>query len=172
MKKILFLFLLGLSFAYDLSKVDPLLRDQLFQKRELKTLSARPVEKVLVLKRDGRVEVVDLSRVSLKSLVEDKDVVYVEAPKRLKLKDDISFNSSYALWGNGNQSIYVNSSSFFGYIRGGNIQAQGCSLQGSYFYCNSPTTINVSSNGDFRLILAGRSLQSSQISGGNAKYLV
>ncbi len=166
------LLLLALSFGYDLSKVDPLLRDELLQKRDLKTLSTRPIKKVLVLKRDGRVEVEDLSRVSLKSLVEDKNVVYVEAPKKLRLLDDISFNSSYALWGRGNQSIYVNSNNFFGYIRGGTVNAQGCSLQGSYFYCNSPATINVSSNGDFRLVLGGQSLQASQISGGNAKYLV
>ncbi|MFN7065304.1 MAG: S8 family serine peptidase [Aquificaceae bacterium] len=125
-----------------------------------------------MLKKDGRVEVEDLSKVSLKSLAEDDKVLYVEAPKKLKPLDDVSFNSSYALWGNGNQGIYVNSNNFFGYIRGGIVNAQGCTLQGSYFYCNSPANINVLSNGDFRLILGGQFLQASQINGGNAKYLV
>ncbi|MFN7065303.1 MAG: hypothetical protein ACK4OF_04055 [Aquificaceae bacterium] len=48
MKKTLSLLLLSLAlcFGYDLSKIDPLLRDELLQKRDLKILSTGPTKKV------------------------------------------------------------------------------------------------------------------------------
>jgi len=39
---------------------------------------------VKVLRRDGRVEVIDLRERSLQSLIDDPDIIYIELPRRLK----------------------------------------------------------------------------------------
>jgi hypothetical protein len=128
---------------------------------------------VKVLTKDGKVRVVDLSRSDLKSLQEQKDVLYVEAPKKLRLLDDVSSNSSYVVWGSGNQSVMVSyNKPFFGYIFGGSLSGNGCSQSGLFFQCPSSTTLNISSAGAYRLVLVGESIKSEDIKGGDRKYLL
>ncbi len=176
MKKLLLslLLLIATAFAQDLSKLDPLLRHELKKDgKQLSPLSTQPIRKVKVLRKDGKVEVVNLSKVPLKKLMEDNDIIYIEAPRKLKPLTDITFKSSYAVLGSGNQNIQVNYGSFFGYIYDGSVSGSGCSFNGNYFYCNQATTLNVSSSsGNFKLLLAGDNLSKNHIIGGNEKYLV
>lgn len=173
MKRLLLslLLLIATAFAQDLSKLDPLLRHELKKDgKQLSPLSTQLIRKVKVLRKNGKVEVVDLSKVPLKKLMEDDDIIYIEAPRKLKPLDDITFKSSYAVLGSGNQSIKVNYGPFFGYIYDGFVSGSGCSFNGNYFYCNQATTLNVSSS--FKLLLAGDNLSKNHIIGGDEKYLV
>ncbi len=170
----LVLLTISLSFSYNLSKLDPILKKEANKKKSsLKFNSYKEIIKVKVLTKDGKVRVVDLSKRDLESLASDDNILYIEAPRRLRLYNDIAFSSSYVVWGSGSQDVLVNyPDTFFGYIRGGFVQAPGCQVQDSYFVCNSNTKISVSSGGNYRLILGGKSLKASHITGGNVKYLV
>lgn len=128
---------------------------------------------VKVLTKDGKVRVVSLSRSDLKSLQEQKDVLYVEAPKKLRFLDDVSSNSSYVVWGSRNQSLMISySKPFFGYIFGASLSGEGCSQSGLFFQCASSTTLNISSTSSYRLVLVGESIKPEDIKGGDRKYLL
>ena len=126
---------------------------------------------VKVLTRDGKVKVVKLSQ--LKSLQNQEEVLYVEPPKKLRFLDDVSSNSSYVVWGSGNQSIMISyNKPFFGYIFGASLSGSGCSQNGFFFQCTSSTTLNISSAGSYRLVLVGEGINSEDIVGGDRKYLL
>lgn len=99
MKSLLLIFL---SISISLSAVlDPI----------LKRLEAdgRLSEKVLVLKKDGSISVESLKRKSLRQLKAQEDIVYIQAPRKLKpTQDEVVGYSTLALWGSSSGNIIVN----------------------------------------------------------------
>ncbi|WP_340690919.1 S8 family serine peptidase [Hydrogenobacter thermophilus] len=168
------LFYALLSFAYSSDKLDPVLRKMLsYGERDFASKSYMSLQKVKVLRSDGKVELVDLSNTDIKHLQMDQKVLYIEAPKKLRLLDDISSNSSYVLWGRGNTSVSVSyNKPFYGYIFGGNVSGQGCTQSSIFFQCSSATDLSITALSDYRLILYAPDMNASDISGGERKYLV
>ncbi len=72
----------------DYTKLDPVLAQAVRQDpKALESDEVSGVREVKVLYRDGTVRVVRLSERNLKSLLQDPEVKYVEAPKRMRLQE-------------------------------------------------------------------------------------
>ncbi|MDQ7039295.1 MAG: hypothetical protein Q9N26_08920, partial [Aquificota bacterium] len=68
---------------------------------------AVPFSEVKVLTRDGKVKVVNLSRRSLRDLMNDPNIVYIEAPRPVKLLNDIVRDDSIAVHAPANQQLDI-----------------------------------------------------------------
>jgi hypothetical protein len=119
-----------------------------------------------VLYSNGKVEVVDTRKTPLSVLRARPDVLYIEPPIKLKLRDDIVYSSSVAIRGSGNYSFSINTQSGqrLSILAGGASVSFSGSCSGSIdnLICNSGSlNLNVSaSSSDWRLIVQsfGRNL--------------
>lgn len=174
MRFFLVLAFVTLSFAQNWEKFDPVLRRSILNgERGITLKTYTNIDKVKVLRKDGKVEVVSLSQKNLENLEKDPTAIYIEAPRKLKLLDDVSTNSSYVVWGHGTQQVDINyNKPFFGYIFGGSVSAEGCIQNSLFFQCSSATKLNVTALNDYRLLLFAPDIKGSDIQGGDRKYLV
>ena len=186
---ILLLVFAGLSFG-GLHKLDYVLlqavkeNKQVTQAKTFKVKSAGrdiAVREVKILTKDGKVKVVNLSGRSLQDLMNDPDIVYIEAPRPVKLLNDIVRDSSYGVWGTGNATISIQDPGYgiWGYVYSTDPNASftvsnNCTVvpNTNYFYCSGLTDISVSSTGNFRLVVGGPNLESNMITGSSPVYLV
>ncbi len=110
----------------------------------------------------------------------DPNIVYIEAPRLLSLKNDIVRNISYGVHGKANTSLSINSNAtYLVYVNPSgavDIQSQpliNCSdpykvLSSDLFVCSGPETLNISQ--DFRAVVIG--VDKANISGYSEIYLV
>lgn len=177
---ILILFLLSsviFSFSYD-SKLDPVLKRTLYERGSL-SVKALGFNEVKVLYKDGRVKVVDLSREDLYSLMKREEIVYIEAPRKLKPLMDIVRSSSIGVHGTGDLNLSLNTKD--GQIlRIINYNASSLTVNGScsgppeHLFCSSGSlNINVSSNGEFRLLISSENgeIKTSDLKGAPSYYV-
>lgn len=174
---LILLFLLSLAFSYD-PKLSPDLRRILHEGGGLST-KAIGLEEVKVLYRDGRVEVVDVGEGDLLNLLSREDVVYIEAPRELKPLTDVVRVSSIGVHGSGNLTLSLRtrdgqSLSIRGFRISGVNLSGSCTGSPTSLRCSSGSLdINVSSSGDFRLIISSENeeVRVSDLSGATAYYL-
>ncbi len=135
------------------------------------------VREVKVLTKDGKVKVVDLSKRPLMDLMNDPNIVYIEAPRPVSLKNDIVRNISYGVHGSANTSLSINSNTnYFVYVNPSGIttsQSNACILLGQVlssdlFSCSGSETLDISQ--DFRAVVVG--VDKASISGYSEIYLV
>ncbi len=132
------------------------------------------VRKVKILTKDGKVKVVNLSERTLADLMNDPNIVYIEAPRLLSLKNDIVRDISYGV--HGNTSLTINGTNYFVYVNPSGVTtliSNTCTLVGQVlssdlFQCSGPETLNISQ--DFRAVVIG--VDKANISGYSEIYLV
>ncbi len=137
------------------------------------------VREVKVLTKDGKVKVVDLSKRSLIDLMNDPNIVYIEAPRPVSLKNDIVRDISYGVHGSANTSLSINSNTnYFVYVNPSGIttpQSNACIRillgqvpSSDLFVCSGSETLDISQ--DFRAVVVG--VDKASISGYSEIYLV
>jgi subtilisin family serine protease len=176
----------------NLSKLDYFLKDALRKDEGLKTQSffdlqvadrTIKVRSVKVLRSDGKVEVIDLTKRSLADLMADPDILYIEAPQPVNLVNEIVRDSTFGIWGAFSSTIDISgtSSPYWGYVYGGTASLTttgNCTCDdfscwsATSFICDGDTTIDVTSFGDFRVVVGGPSLDLSNISTTDPIYLI
>ncbi len=136
------------------------------------------VRKVKVLTKEGKVKVVDLSRRSLIDLMNHPNIVYIEAPRLLSLKNDIVRDISYGVYGKANTPLIISTNAnYFVYVNPSGVTtpiSNTCTLVGQVlssdlFQCSGPEILDI--NQDFRAVVIGVKDKAS-IQGYSEIYLV
>ncbi|WP_028949800.1 S8 family serine peptidase [Sulfurihydrogenibium subterraneum] len=119
-----------------------------------------------VLYKDGTVKVIDISKISLKTLSSDPNVVYYEPPKKLKLMLDVASSSSVGVSGSSNQTFtlktYTNQKiKILKFPSDLNLTTSGsCSLSGDEYQCSDGIlSITVNYQQDWRVIILSTNRQ-------------
>jgi len=125
-------------------------------------------QKLKVLYEDGRVGVVDVTKISLNAL---QRVVYTEKPIRVKYLDQLVYSSSVAIRGSGSFNFSINTSpgqNLSVLSAGASVSFSGACSGGldNLFCSGGPLNFNVSSSSDWRLVVqsVGKNIFLSDVS--------
>lgn len=124
-------------------------------------------------KKDGSIEIVDITKTKLSTLKTDKNNIYIEPPRRLKLMLDVASNSSVGVSGSSNTTFTIKTYKnqvlkILPYPSELNLSVSGsCNQTADHYQCSDGIlTINVNASSDWRVILSSNShiIKTSDIS--------
>ncbi len=139
-------FLFDYSHSNEIKKLDP----KFFSHVPKNRLSSLNMETYLpikagVYKKDGTVDVVDLTKTPIESLIKDKSVVYIEYPKKMVPISNVAYSSSFAV--NGSSDLTINKPFKF-YLLSGSLSSLPSNCVNDYqnhYICSSGKSLSFSS---------------------------